>query len=139
MPSMKAKKGNPFEKDCLYNLDKLKFKCKLLNDNYPGVDIIAEGENYGYVIECKNHKSFTWNELIKILKKTQENTEKLFPFDIKSEEVPYYSMVIFKPKRTPVLILSDYGDSPPFIMTFEDFFHTKFEKRPKGWRWYVKQ
>ncbi len=129
MASMKAKKGTPFERDVAYSLIQGGYEVNLLGDNTVGVDLIAKDVQYKYVgftyiIECKNHKKFTWNELSKIYDKTDKTATKL-----SIEGMP---VVVFHTNRQPVLVMGK-GLSR-YIVPFDGAFGTPFVKRPKGYK-----
>ena len=127
MASWKARKGNPFERRVLFNLQKIGFKAEILNDNTAGIDIIAKDPRQPteppLAIECKFHKGFSWNELEKIFLKTEHKA-------IGQGLAPLF---IFKSNRQPACVFyrSIIGLQ---IMKFEDYFNTPFSETPKGFK-----
>lgn len=124
MSSIKARKGNPFEKLVAYNLQQIGFEVTRIDDNTAGVDLVASDVTFKYYIECKHHKAFSWNELAKIFYKTQE-------YAYKDKQEP---LLVFRANRQPVCIMYyDIDYDRLQVCTFEDFFqpHT-WVTVPKG-------
>ena len=133
MASMKAKKGNPFERLVAYNLMLLGFNVDRIDDNTKGIDLIAENKDtILYVIECKFHKSFSWNEIEKVLMKTKQTARESFP-------VSHMPIFIFKGNQQPLLVAyQDTLHSKLYICTFHTFFSMKegekIQQIPKGFK-----
>jgi len=119
MASMKAKKGNPFEKLIAYNLMLLDYEVQRIDDNTKGIDLIATySDGTAYTIECKFHKGFSWNKLEKIFEKTVKEAHQKLP-----ESIPLF---IFKANQQPVLVMygnyNIYGKCTFIVSKFEDYF-----------------
>jgi len=134
MASIKARKGNPFERLVAYNLRLLNFDVDRIDDNTKGIDIIAKNPLVTYVIECKFHKRFSWNEIKKIFEKTKKETELKFgnSFFI----IPIF---VFKSNQQPILVAFEYeDDSNMYVCTFQAFFGLskdwQIKKIPKGYK-----
>ncbi len=113
MASIKAKKGNPFEKLVAYNLQQVGFDVERIDDNTAGVDLVASSGKYKYYVECKHHKAFSWNKLIGIFKKTDELAQ--------ADGV--HALVVFRANRQPVCIMYyDIDYDRVQVCTFEDYF-----------------
>lgn len=128
MASMKAKKGNPFEYDCMFSLIKGGFKVKRPDSNEKGVDLIAGKLSHTFYIECKNHKGFTWNKIKQILEKTDKTVRHLYLATSRS-------IVILKAVRQPILVAYYDINKNIVVKEFDTFFFNhgaKFETRPKG-------
>jgi len=124
MSSNKAKKGNPFERDVAYSLIQAGFDVEILGDNSKSIDIIAQSKASRYAIECKFHRSFTWNKAVKYFKKIPKKS------GLQMQE----PLLIFKSNRQPVLVMHQKGNGIS-VTTFDGFFHGfKFSRRPKGWK-----
>lgn len=124
---MKAKKGNPFEYNVAYSLIQAGLDVRRIDDNTAGVDLVADDQDKDmhYYIECKHHKGFSWNELIKIFEKTKKI----------AQPKRYTPLVVFRSNRQPVLVMYEmpyFNDM--VIMTFEGYWATPFIKRPKGYK-----
>ena len=64
-------KGNQFEYECEHNLKKMFQTVKTLERRgfAKGWDITCNNSDISQVVvECKNHKSMSWNEMVKTLK-----------------------------------------------------------------------
>lgn len=133
MASMKAKKGNPFEKLIAYNLKLLGYEVQRIDDNTKGIDLIAKNGVNRYVIECKFHKRFSWNEIEKILDKTIKETDVKF-----GNTNDYLPIFIFKGNQQPILIAFKGNNRCMSIRTFQSWFYMginkKIEKIPKGYK-----
>lgn len=68
------------------------------------------------VVECKRHKGFSWNELIKYLVKLKDNAPRL-----------YTCYLIFKSNNQPSLVMYNRGNGY-VVKDFEDFFGVPFKK-----------
>ena len=136
---MKAKKGNPFEKLIAYNLMLLGYDVQRIDDNTKGIDLLVSGGKEKlfidrFVVECKFHKKFSWNEIYKILLKTQKETFQKF-----NDLVNNAPIFIFKGNQQPVLVAyfdsSVVAEDEMKIETFLNFFSAKeIEKIPKGYK-----
>ena len=127
---MKAKKGNPFERLVAYNLIQCSFHVDRLDDNTKGIDLIATNR-MKLVIECKHHKGFSYNQLEKIFVKTEESASELLKQP--NQISPYIPMFIFKSNNQPILVMyRTYSGIN--IMKFEDYFETKVQQIPKGYK-----
>jgi Holliday junction resolvase len=116
MPSIKAKKGNPFEYDTAYSMIEGGYDVVRLNDNTKSLDLIASNPSIKYHIECKNRQRMSWKSIQKIwdsIKKTPDT-------------IP---LVIFKSNFQPTLVFNGSN-----ITTFEDFFKIEWKKRPKKYK-----
>jgi len=71
-------------------------------------DLISE--KYKIAIECKRHKGFCWNELLKIYNKLKEKAPKGYN---------YY--LIFKSNRNPALIMFEEEEKIK-VSEFKDYF-----------------
>jgi hypothetical protein len=129
---MKAKKGNPFERKVAYNLLCKGYKVERLDDNTKGIDLIIRNSDVNSdmiikptVIECKFHKKFSWNEVVKIYEKTKKTAEKYLPNS--------YPVVVFKSNQQPPLIM--YTVTNYYIVQeFTAYFGCKFDNIPKGYK-----
>lgn len=126
MASMKAKKGNVFERLVAYNLTLAGFKVERIDDNTAGVDLVATNNKYEHYIECKHHKGFTWNQLVKIYNKTVDYSAK----HNKTRGVPW---LIFKGNNQPVLIMYR-EDGRILVSTFDSHFMWTIVPIPKGYK-----
>jgi Holliday junction resolvase len=124
MATMKAKKGNPFEKLVAFNLKTIGYKVLRPDNNIKGIDLIFTNSDYiQHAVECKRHKGFTWNQLVKYFKKTLEQADKQ---GIK------HSLLIFKGNNQPVLVMIK-TEEKLMVTEFEYFFGSKWiNKVPKG-------
>ena len=132
MSSIKARKGNPFEKDVAYSLIQGRYKVIRPDDNTKGVDLVASLGPTKHYIECKNRKKLTWNELRKIYEKTVKSLEEkdiLFPI----------VRVVFHTNQQPVLVFWKPAGADYVITTFDDAFLCPFQKRPKGYKIWLKE
>lgn len=138
MASMKAKKGNPWEREVAYNFKLLGFKVERLDDNTKGIDLLVEnmgdvpaleGKCWTYTVECKHHKGFTWNKLKKIYKTTEATTKKKLGHLV----VP---MVVFKGNNQPPLIMYEDEDIDSLVVIpFVEWQKPhEWKKVPKGYK-----
>jgi len=123
--SNKSSKGTPFEKDVAYSLIQAGCDVIWLGDNSKSLDIIAKRDGKTYYIECKFHKSFTWNKAEKFFRK-------LIKSNIKDPE-EFVPLLIYKSNLQPVLVMRDEREGLT-VTKFESYFGSKYEKRPKGWK-----
>jgi len=134
MASWKAKKGNPFERLVAYNLMLLNFNVDRIDDNTKGIDLLADSLKTGlYIIECKFHKSFSWNEIEKVYLKTQQTANKSFP------NRSFFPIFIFKSNQQPILVAyKDVIHHKLHVTTFHTFFQMKEDQKiqqiPKGYK-----
>ena len=115
-------KGNTFEYECEFNLKHKYQDIRAVEKRgfVMGYDLISD---YGkVVIECKFHKSMTWNELVKIY----------LVLD-KRKPQGYQPLVIYKTNQQPVLVFYKHEGMKYCIMQFNEMFGKEFEKRPKGY------
>jgi hypothetical protein len=108
-------KGNQFEYSCYDSLKPI----------YPDINLTKHlgfvrqfdlvSEEQKAVFECKKHKGFSWNELIKFFKKLQEKA--------KDYEDHY---LIFQANRQPTLVLYINSENKPTIRLFKDVFGLDF-------------
>lgn len=126
---MKSKKGNPFEYDVMYNFFNERYRIIRPDTNIKGIDIILEDVDNGKIImiECKN-RNLSWNELKKIYDENMINVLR-FARENKISNPSYF--LVFKPKRTEVLVFYCVDKINRILTTFENTFG-KFVKRPKG-------
>ena len=66
--------------------------------------------------ECKRHKGFSWNELVKYYEKLVSRTSR-----------EYNSFLVFKANQQPVLVMHQETIGLA-VNLFEDFFGVPFEK-----------
>lgn len=128
MTSWKAKKGNPFERKIAYNLMLSNYKVERLDDNTKGIDLVAQSKDlltYPHAIECKFHKAFSWNEIVKIYEKTKITT-----FTHLKDYVP---IVVFKSNQQPPLVMYKVGEAY-FVQEFTTYFNCEFNNIPKGYK-----
>ena len=126
MASMKAKKGNPFEYDTAYSLQKGGYSAERIDDNSKGIDIIATSPRlFKYYIECKRHKAFGWNQLVAMFKKTEEIAKKNDP-----SACP---LLVFKANLQPTLVMYRALDSYS-VVPFDYYFPFEWNKREKGYK-----
>lgn len=111
-------KGNQFEYDVQYNLGKLYSDIYRTSERGFQKQYDLRSDEYQVIIECKNHATFTWNKLKKVMYKLIERTPLNFePF------------LIFKSNRQPPLVMVKYNDRF-CVYEFEDYFGINFEKHP---------
>ncbi len=128
MASIKAKKGNPFERRVAYNLMQANYKVERLDDNTKGIDLIAKDSDESvlpYAIECKFHKKFSWNELVKIYIKTEKTSEKHL--------LNHHSIVVLKANQQPPLVMYKVSLTY-FVQEFTSYFNCQFVDIPKGYK-----
>ena len=124
MASMKAKKGNPFERAVAYNLQLYNFEVTRIDDNTAGVDLVAKINDYVIYIECKHHKGFSWNQLAKFYWKTHKMAMKEFT----------EPLLVFKANNQPVCVMAQDLDGL-MVTTWESHFGGKSWKNvPKGYK-----
>jgi len=111
-------KGSQFELDVAYNLSKVDTDVRRLYGEGQVLQYDIESKNY--VVECKFHKSISWNEAMKYFLKLKEKTKN-------KNKIP---LLIFKSNRQPVLVMFELHHI--FVVKFEDFFHIKFESHLKA-------
>lgn len=129
--SKETKKGFAFERDTAYSLLQGGHDVERTGDNTAGVDLVSiEDTDIFYYIECKFHKTFTWNELVKIFNKTEQYCETF------EEKEP---VVIYKTNLQPVLVMHRNNRFKLTINTFNDFFGFEWKKRPKGYKLWNKK
>lgn len=110
-------KGSSFEYDTLYNLQK-HFPATYLTSKQgfqQGYDL--RNDTTRFVVECKRHKGFSWNELKKYYDKLVKNTPQ-----------NYHPYLVFKGNNQPPLVM--FHDIVYKVCLFEDMFGVKFEKHP---------
>lgn len=128
MASLKAKKGNPFERKIAYNLIIFNYNVIRLDDNTKGIDLLVKNptnEKLLFAVECKFHKHFSWNELVNIYKKTEYNSKKYLK--------DYIPLLVFKSNRQPPLVMHKV-ESSYFVQEFTSFFKCTFVSIPKGYK-----
>jgi len=106
-------KGNSFENATFRNLKKV-FPDIQLTKHLGFVkqyDLVSEERNLA--IECKFHKSLSWNEMVKIWCKLSDKASKYEDW-----------LLIFKTNRQPVLVYDGC-----VCMEFEDMFGFEFKMR----------
>ena len=128
MASMKSKKGNPAERLIAYNLMQRGLTVTRLDDNTAGIDLKAEMENRTFYIEVKFHQKFSWNEIVKVFKKTGDATYKI------GHPLLNMPLFVFKSNRQPWLVMFTNEAAQTLIMTYEDFFEMKIQSIPKGYK-----
>ena len=72
------------------------------------------------VVECKRHKGFSWNELVKYYRKLQSRCPET-----------YTPFIIFQSNHQPCLVYTEYvyeGDNLGMVSRFEDYFGVPFIK-----------
>lgn len=115
--STRKAKGASFEYDCLESLQAIYPNMYLTSKQGFVQQYDLRDDNNKIVVECKRHKGFSWNELIKLFKKLKS----------KSPE-NYKHFLIIKANRQPCLIMNEDEYGLIFIQTFEDYFKTPFIK-----------
>ncbi|MCM8827590.1 MAG: hypothetical protein NC904_08780 [Candidatus Omnitrophica bacterium] len=130
MATMKSKKGNPFEYDTMYNFIDERYDIIRPDTNIKGIDIIIyDKDNLKYLlIECKN-RNLSWNELKNIY---DDNMSNVIKFTSSNGIKKYDYYIIFKPKRTEVLVFYCIDKIQRYLSTFRNTFKKEFIKRPKG-------
>lgn len=125
MASMKAKKGNPFQYDTAYSLIRSGYVVKYDDLNLPGLDLRVYNKQGAltYYVECKHHKKFSWNELVKYFNKTAKL----------AKEEGAVPMLIFRANHQPVLIMVE-RDGIKTVLEYNDYFAEPWSKRPKGYK-----
>jgi hypothetical protein len=115
LSSSRRDKGNKFEYDTEYSLKSVYPDIRALEKRgyARGYDLISEQSSV--VIECKFHKTITWNELVKYYELTRERATGM------------KVLVVFKTNQQPVLVFDGYS-----IYPFEAVFDVPFQIRPKG-------
>ena len=84
-------------------------------------DLISKKHNIA--IECKFHKSLSWNKCVKFFTKLEDKA-KVFK--------KHY--LIFKSNRQPVLVMYRYyKDKSVRVCSFEDYFGVQFVTHAKKW------
>jgi len=84
-------------------------------------DLISD--THRVAIECKFHKSISWNRAKKWYYKLEDKAPKL-----------YFCYLIFKSNQQPVLVMFRYGKGELSCMEFEDYFKTSFVKHKGHYR-----
>ena len=118
-------KGKSFERDIEASLKQIYPDIHLTHEvgYVQGLDLISH--EHKIAVECKRHKGFSWNELIKIhtlLNSRVDNTNII-------DSTTYYCLVIFQSNRQPPLVFfRDRNATIYYIMDFKDYFHVPFIK-----------
>ncbi len=102
------------------------FTVKRPDDNSK-YDLLAQKDNTLILLECKRHKAFRWNELIKYYDKLK-STEKLNDTIVKSHSL------VFKANNQPVLVMikTNHG---LIVTTFESAYGgTWLNEIPKNYK-----
>jgi len=112
-------KGSQFEMDVQWSLRAIFPDIARLGGEGQYREIDLESRNANAVFECKRHKGFTWNELVKIYTKMKKRSPD-------SNE----RYLVFQANRQPPLVFSEYvldGKNTYVVHEFEALFGT-FEK-----------
>jgi hypothetical protein len=117
MVSNKAKKGNPFERDCEYSLTAKYIDIKRTHETGYILQYDLVSNNDKIVWECKFHRHITWNEAVKYLDKLK----KIAPQG-------YQSVLLFKSNQQPCLVMTEHNTNNKVVMTFEDYYNLPFQK-----------
>lgn len=123
MASIKAKKGNPFERLIAYNLQINGYLVERIDDNTAGVDLVARKADETYYVECKHHKGFSWNELKKYYVKTEKRA-------IEDMTIP---LLVFRGNNQPILVMHETGDVH-VVEEWSSFFGKRIITIPKGFK-----
>lgn len=126
MASIKARKGNVFERLVAYNLQLAGYNVERIDDNTAGVDLVATKRKTVFYIECKHHKGFSWNQLAKIFYKTKKYAL------LQNVEIEPY--LIFKGNNQPILVMFEDNSMDLTVKTFEDYFGLVTSSIPKGYK-----
>lgn len=79
-------------------------------------DLVSHKERL--VFECKKHRHFDWNELVKYFDKLNSKTP-----------TGYFPILVFQANRQPCLIMFYHHDDECMsVIEFESYFHTQFIK-----------
>lgn len=111
-------KGNSFEYDCEASLKQVFPHIRVTERRgfARGFDLISDEEKM--VVECKNHASFSWNELVRLHQKLEKNAPD-----------GYTTYLIFHANRSPVLVMLSGEISPEHVVcTFQCLFSKPWVK-----------
>ena len=110
-------KGSSYEYDVFFSLKP--FMPELLLTKQQGfqlqIDIIDDKEHLA--IECKKHRSFSWNELTGYLTKLEQVAPE-----------GYKCVVVFQANRQPALCMARNLYSQIAVTTFQDYFEIAFDR-----------
>jgi len=102
-------KGSQFELDCEYNFKKKFEDIKRLGGQGQFMELDLISEKHCVAIECKRHRSFSWNELVGYYNKLKKRCP-----------AHYSCLLVFQANRQPVLIMREFMEM--LIVTgFEDY------------------
>ena len=126
--SIKARKGNGAERLIAYNLMQRGLTVTRLDDNTAGIDLKAEMENRTFYIEVKFHQKFSWNEIVKVFKKTGDATYKI------GHPLLNMPLFVFKSNRQPWLVVSFIPfNGEIFVASYDQLFQP-IVPIPKGYK-----
>ena len=117
MASMKAKKGNPFERDVEESLRQKYPDAKRTHEEgyFSQYDILVPSQKI--CIECKRLRGMSWNQALGFLDKLK----KVAPKD-------YQCLLLFQSNRQPCLVMHDDVSDSVGVHTFEQYFGVQFKK-----------
>ena len=128
MATMKAKKGNPFEREIAYNLMQAGYTVNRIDDNTEGIDLLVESKNENkFVIECKFHKGFSWNQIYNIWWKSYHSAKKK---GLTEHRIAF----VFKANRQPPLVMMADAREVFYVAKFVDVFNCQYLPIPKGYK-----
>ena len=125
--SIKARKGNGFERAVAYNLQLHDFEVTRIDDNTAGVDLVAKIRDNTMYVECKHHKGFSWNQLAKFFWKTYK----------KANDNDVDALLVFKANNQPVCVMAIDGPTDGnglMVTTWENHFVEPWKNVPKGYK-----
>lgn len=111
-------KGSTFERECFENLKLIYEDIDWLRNLGQPLQYDLESKQHSVAIECKRHKAFSWNELVKYMQKLQAAT-------------PNHQthLLLCKANRQPVLVMClSILDNSIRVMTYKDYFGVEFRK-----------
>ena len=123
--SKQKTKGLGFERNVQYSLIEGGYKAIRTGDNnIAGVDVVATLNGIPYYIECKNHKAFSWNQLVKYYIKTEKFAKKT--------DYSAVPILVFKANQQPVLVMTLGHIKGYKVIEFDTYFGCEYQIRPKG-------
>ena len=110
-------KGSSFEYDVLESINQKYPNSYLTKQRGFQLQYDIQNDRYKFVIECKFHRTISWNE-----------AEKLFNKLVDKKPDKYKPYLIFKTNRQPVLVMYQCKHGLLHISKFEELFEVPFVK-----------